>query len=111
MAVPGWAPSDRSIVALQDGSFVSALGHEDYRVERRWKEYTTEYSLARHGVFCSPRDTSWSAWGRYRFAVATYRSGEHLSQRCHSRDDQGQGSNETVAFAEVERFLDTPVKG
>ena len=54
------------------------------------------------------------AGGRHRLSPGADRAGEHLPQRRHPRHDDEREIrskfDEIVAFAEVEKFLDTPVK-
>ena len=53
------------------------------------------------------------ARGRHRLSPRAYGTGKHLSQRRHPRHEPRRDQrkfDEIVAFAEVEKFLDTPVK-
>ena len=61
-----------------------------------------------------PRAGRQPAGGRHRLSPGADRPGERLSQRRDPRHDAGRrssaSSTRSSAFAEVERFLDTPVK-
>ena len=110
----------RDVLGTQGRGFRHPAGRvrRHHRPQRRRQEHAAEDPLADHRAdqrACRhPGPRRQPAGGRHRLPPRAHRPREHLPQRHHPRHDaRGRSSSkfdEIVAFAEVEKFLDTPVK-
>ena len=106
--------------ALKDVDFEVQPGEvrRHHRPQRRRQIDAAEDPVAHHQADDRPgraaRPRRQPARSRHRLSSRADRPREHLSQRRHPRHDAAARSHrkfdEIVEFAEVERFLDTPVK-
>ena len=94
-------------------------GARDHRPQRRRQEHAAEDPLPHHradDAACARvrGRVGSAARGRHRLPPGADRAREHLPQRRHPRHAPRARSarkfDEIVEFAEVERFIDTPVK-
>ena len=115
----GAAELDESIWALQDVSFEVNHGDVIGIIGKNGSGKSTLLKIIsritnrQQGLhkLCRPGRLVAGSWNR--FSSRAYREGEYLSKRCNlgheKRSNIGQ-FDEIVAFSEVEKFIDTPVK-
>jgi lipopolysaccharide transport system ATP-binding protein len=113
------AVSNETFWALKDVSLrgETRRGGGHHRAQRGGEDDAAQNPLPHHradgGLRRDPRAGGLAAGGGHRLPPRVDRAGEHLPERRHLGDEAAEIEHkfdEIVAFAEIEKFIDTPVK-